>query len=369
MVNIITKFSEFHLPKILLQSIERIKYNTSTPIQSKAIPLILQGKDVLASAQTGTGKTAAFIIPVLAKLAEDPSNRTVVLAPTRELALQIVDFAKSLLGRNSHIKTALLIGGASIELQLKQLKAKPQLIIGTPGRLNHHLKEKNLVPSSIKTLVLDEIDNMLDLGFGIQLEKIIKLLPKARQTLMFSATLPENIIALAQKYLNNPVTVAVDSASKKSHSKIKQQVIYASEPEKYNHLVKEIRNRDGSIIVFVNTRFSAKKLLDKLKVDQLFAKAMHGDLKQRQRNQVLKSFRNESYRILIATNIAARGLDIPHVKHVINYDVPQCSDDYIHRIGRTGRAGNDGFAISFVSPYDKSKWKAINRKIDIKLQS
>ncbi|AIL64855.1 putative DEAD-box ATP-dependent RNA helicase [Rickettsiales bacterium Ac37b] len=365
MVSIITNFSEFHLPKVLLQSIERIKYNTPTPIQNKAIPFILKGQDVLASAQTGTGKTAAFIIPVIAKLTENPSSTTMVLAPTRELATQIIDFAKSLLGRNSHIKTALLIGGASIELQLKQLKAKPQLIIGTPGRVNHHLKEKSIVSSSITSLVLDEIDTMLDLGFGIQLEKIINFLPKTRQTLMFSATLPDNIVALAQKYLNKPVTVAVDTASKKSNGKIKQQVIYASEPEKYNHLVKEIRNRDGSIIVFVNTRFLAKKLLDKLKVDQLFAKAMHGDLKQRQRNQIIKSFRNESYRILIATNIAARGLDIPHVKHVINYDVPQCSDDYIHRIGRTGRAGNEGFAVSLVSPYDKSKWKAINRKIDI----
>jgi superfamily II DNA/RNA helicase len=360
MDNSITNFNSFNLPKELLDNIKHLNYTTPTSIQAKAIPVVMKNKDLLASAQTGTGKTAAFSIPVIADLLSNPNSSALILAPTRELALQIVDAAKKLIGRNNSIRTALLIGGASMGEQLKQLRSSPRFIVGTPGRVNDHFERRTLKLKNLKTLVLDEVDIMLDMGFDIQLEQIIRNLPKVRQTLMFSATLPKNIMNLAKKYLHNPETIAVEPAQK-TVTKIDQKVIYTSMPEKYNHLVNELSNKDDATIVFVNTKAYAEKLYIKLRDQNFLVEAIHGDLRQHKRDRIIRAFRNKKYNILIATNVAARGLDIPHLKCVINYDLPQCSEDYIHRIGRTGRAGAAGNAISLVAPQEKGKWNAIKK--------
>jgi superfamily II DNA/RNA helicase len=247
--------------------------------------------------------------------------------------------------------------------QLAQLHAKPRIIIGTPGRINDHLERKSLRLQNVGFFVLDEFDRMLDIGLGIQVDAIVKYLPKERQTLMFSATLPENILGLSQKYLQNPVRIAVGE-SNKPIGKIKQETIQVEESEKYGKLISELDQRQGSIIVFVKTKYGAEKLAVKLRKENHSADAIHGDLRQNKRDSVIRAFRDQKYRIMVATDIAARGLDIPHIEHVINYDMPQCPEDYIHRIGRTARAGAEGSAVNLISPLDGTKWRAIHRMLN-----
>ncbi len=356
-------FKALGLPQALFHALERMQFTTPTPIQAQAIPLALQGKDILGTAQTGTGKTGAFGIPLVAHLMQSQRGSALVLTPTRELAVQVIDMLKKLITSNSGIKTALLIGGESMGKQFQQLKARPRLIVGTPGRINDHLSRGTLMLRDTGFLVLDESDRMLDMGFGVQLEKIIKYLPQQRQTLMFSATLPDNIIKMSQKYLNDPVRISVGSTTAPI-AKIKQETVRLSEPEKYARLASELDSREGSIIVFVKTKWGAERLADKLARQERSADSIHGDLSQGRRDKVIQSFRNRKCRILVATDIAARGLDIPHVAHVINYDLPQCPEDYIHRIGRTGRAGAEGQAVNLITPADGAKWKAILRLLD-----
>lgn len=356
-------FKALGLPQALFHALERMQFTTPTPIQAQAIPLALQGKDILGTAQTGTGKTGAFGIPLVAQLMQSQRGSALVLTPTRELAVQVLDMLKKLISSNSGIKTALLIGGESMGKQFQQLKMRPRLIVGTPGRINDHLSRGTLMLRDAGFLVLDESDRMLDMGFGIQLEKIIKYLPQQRQTLMFSATLPDNIIKMSQKYLNDPVRISVGSTTAPI-AKIKQETVRLAEPEKYARLTSELDAREGSIIVFVKTKWGAERLADKLSRQEKSADSLHGDLSQGRRDKVIQSFRNRKCRILVATDIAARGLDIPHVAHVINYDLPQCPEDYIHRIGRTGRAGAEGQAVNLITPADGAKWKAILRLLD-----
>lgn len=359
-----TDFKSFGLPTLLVQSLNRMLFTTPTPIQQKTIPFGLEGRDVLASAQTGTGKTAAFAIPLVTKLMNDPRGAALVLTPTRELAVQVKEMIETLLKDIPSIKIALLIGGEPIPKQLSQLKARPRLIVGTPGRINDHLTRGSLMLHEASFLVLDEADRMLDMGFSPQLESIAKYLPKKRQTLMFSATFPANILQLAEKFLTNPERISIGAASVPA-TKIKQQVIHTQEIDKYNHLLTELNERAGSIIVFVKTKHGAKKLAIKLNGLNHKADAIHGDLDQRKRERVIGSFRSQKHRIMVATDIAARGLDIPHIEHVINYDLPQCPEDYIHRIGRTARAGAEGAALCLVSPEDMKKWKAICKLMNI----
>jgi ATP-dependent RNA helicase DeaD len=283
-----------------------------------------------------------------------------VLTPTRELAMQVIDVMRKLLGKEGKVRSALLIGGASMRDQFIALKSNPRLIVGTPGRINDHLDRGSLRLNKTNFLVLDETDRMLDMGFGIQIDAILEHLPENRQTLMFSATLPKGIVRLAQKYLNKPERIAVDSVTMAAEN-IKQDIVRTSEAEKYNKLVNELDIREGSILVFVKTKRGADQLAFKLNKEDFNSRAIHGDLKQNQRERVINDFRKEKCRILIATDVVARGLDIPHIKHVINYDLPQCPEDYIHRIGRTARAGAEGSALSLVSPQDSGKWHAINR--------
>ncbi|AZL16467.1 DEAD/DEAH box helicase [Rickettsiales endosymbiont of Stachyamoeba lipophora] len=337
-----------------------MNFTTPTPIQSEAIPVALEGKDILGSAQTGTGKTGAFAIPLVARMLGNERETALVLTPTRELAVQVMSTIQLLLGRSSSIKTALLIGGEPMPKQFQQLKGNPRVIVGTPGRINDHLRRGSVKLNNTKFLVLDETDRMLDMGFGIQLEDIAQHLPTERQTLMFSATLPHNIVRLSDKYLNNPVRIAIGSTTLPS-AQIKQEIIHTTEGNKYDQLLDQLEQREGSIIIFVKTKRGAEKLTEKLCDEGYDADTIHGDLRQGKREKVLRGFHNKKYRILIATDIAARGLDVPHIEHVINYDLPQCPEDYIHRIGRTGRAGAEGSALCLITPADRGKWRDIDR--------
>jgi ATP-dependent RNA helicase DeaD len=357
-------FQTLGISDTILQSLERLKFSTPTPIQVQAIPTALEGKDIVASAQTGTGKTFAFGIPLIEKLLSDPTGSALVLTPTRELALQVIQSLHTLLSKKMQAQTVLLIGGESIVPQLQKLRNKPRLIVGTPGRINDHLIRGTLNLKNVNFLVLDETDRMLDMGFSIQIDEIMKYITsEKRQTMLFSATLPKNIIKIAEKYLNDPVRIAVGSSNLPA-PKIKQDVVHIAEKEKYQNLLTQLNQRTGSIIVFVKTKMGAEKMAINLRKENHLVDAIHGDLRHNKRERVIKAFQNQKYRIMVATDIAARGLDIPHIEHVINYDLPQCPEDYIHRIGRTARAGNSGEAVCFVTPGDRSKWKAITFLMD-----
>jgi superfamily II DNA/RNA helicase len=268
----------------------------------------------------------------------------------------------NLVGRGN-IRTSLLIGGSPMQKQLKQMRRNPRLIVGTPGRINDHLKRKTLNLRNTSFLVLDEVDRMLDMGFTPQINQVLETVPRKHQTLLFSATLPSNILRLAETYLNNPERISAGSTSMPIE-KIKQEVLKVKSGDKYNQLIKEIYVRKGSILIFVKTRRNAEKMVKRLKYDDHDADAIHGNLRQNKRDRVIKAFRNNHFRILVGTDVASRGLDIPAIKHVINFDLPQVPEDFIHRIGRTARAGSEGSALSFIGDEDRSKWNAIQRLID-----
>lgn len=360
----IATFAEFGLPSFLLESLKHMKVTVPTPVQSGAIPPALKGLDILASAQTGTGKTIAYLIPLLTTLQNQAHGCALVLAPTRELAAQVKETVRQLIGRQ-HINSALLIGGEPMFKQYAALKRRPRIVIGTPGRINDHLSRGTLKLNDAHFLVLDETDRMLDMGFSQALETIARHLPEKRQTFMFSATLPPGIIKMSQNYLNNPQRIAIGSVNEPC-AKIKQEMIQTTSSEKFSCLLKTLSLHEGSKIIFVKTKIGADKLADKLKEHKMSVAAIHGDLKQRRRDQVIKQFREERIHVLVATDVAARGLDIPHIEVVVNFDLPQCPEDYIHRIGRTGRAGREGIAISFISPDERWKWKAIQNLIHAK---
>ena len=356
-------FNELKLPEKLLNSIIAMKFTTPTPIQAQAIPPALEGRDVLGSAQTGTGKTVAFGIPLINKLLTNPRGSALVLAPTRELAVQVLAQLKMLLGSGSGINTALLIGGESMPKQLAELRARPRIFVGTPGRINDHLERGSLMLHDTSFLVLDETDRMLDMGFGPQLDRIFKFLPAVRQTLMFSATLPDNIVKISKNFMKDPVRVSVGN-SNVAAPKIKQENIEVSDNSKYDVLLEQLEKRDGSVIIFVKTKFGADKMAKRLRTAKHTADAIHGDLRQNKRDYVIKQFRDCKFRILVATDIAARGLDIPHIAHVINYDLPQVAEDYIHRIGRTARADAEGHALNLIGGEDRAKWRAIQHLLN-----
>lgn len=355
-------FTGFGLPAKLLHALTRIGFTTPTPIQAQTIPLALAGEDVLGSAQTGTGKTGAFGIPLIAQMMENQESMALIMTPTRELAAQVLKALQQIIPV-ADIKTALLIGGEPMPRQFRQLNQNPRLIVGTPGRINDHLERGTLKLGKVRFLVLDETDRMLDMGFGIQIDKIVRHIPEDRQTLMFSATLPANIIKMSGKYMKSPKRVAVGSTTTPV-AQIRQELIHTNDADKYKQLLAQLLEREGSVIIFVKTKHGTERLADKLNKADHSADAIHGDLHQRRRDRVIQNFRDKKHRILVATDVAARGLDIPHIEHVINYDLPQCPEDYIHRIGRTARAGAEGAAVNFLTPTDGAKWKAIHRLIN-----
>ncbi len=356
-------FDGLGLHRVLAKSLAHMKYDTPTPIQAQAIPFALEGRDVLGSAQTGTGKTAAFSVPLIEFLLRNERGTALVMTPTRELGKQVMDVMHQLLGPKSKIKTAFLIGGEPMGKQCNQLRNRPRLVVGTPGRIDDHLRRGNLDLDDARFLVLDEMDRMLDMGFSIQIDAIVKHIPNDRQTLMFSATMPGNIMKMADKYLDNPERVAVGSTINPAKN-IKQEILHVSADTKYSTLVNELHARTGSVIIFVKTKRGADKMAKKLNNDEFDAQAIHGDLQQRKRDRVIKEYRNKRFRILVATDVVSRGLDVPHIEHVINYDLPQVPEDYIHRIGRTARAGASGSALCLLSPQDGRKWHAIEVLMD-----
>ena len=361
-------FRSIKIEESLKHSLSKMNFIKPTPIQGMAIPVALEGKDILGTAQTGTGKTLAFSIPLINKLILDKDAFALVMCPTRELASQVMEAIKSIISDKINIKTALLIGGESMQKQLRQLGNRSRIIVGTPGRINDHLKRRSLDLSATKYLVLDETDRMLDMGFSPQIEMVLKFVPKNHQTLLFSATLPQNILRISERYLNRPQRISAGSTSIPV-AKIKQETLQVFKENKYDELIDQFLLRKGSILVFVKTKRNADKMVKRLKEEGHSADAIHGDLRQSKRDRVINSFRKGLKRILIATDVAARGLDIPLIQHVINYDLPQIPEDYVHRIGRTARAGSEGSALTFLTPDDKLMWNSINKLIDPNFKS
>lgn len=356
------KFNEMNLSEQLLLAVEKLGFVEATPVQAETIPIALEGKDVMATANTGTGKTLAFAIPLLESFINSSGNEmALILAPTRELAMQIeIAIAKLIKAGNMRFGTALLIGGDSYDKQFAALKRRPQIIIGTPGRVIDHISRKKIQCASITTLVLDEADRMFDMGFGIQLEEIISQLPVGRQNLMFSATMLPAVRNLANKYLVDPKHIEVGSPIAAS-AQVTQETVKVTEKEKFAKLVELLSEHTGTTIVFVKTKVSADLIAEDLFDEGFKAAAIHGDLRQTKRERVLKSFRSGRFNILVATDVAARGLDIDNLQLVVNYDLPQSPEDYIHRVGRTGRGAATGLAISMISPQDTGKWMAIQK--------
>lgn len=357
-------FSLMGLPQSLLVALQRSNYTKPTPIQLQTIPIALQQHDILASAQTGTGKTLAFVLPMIARILDDDEVRALILTPTRELAQQVMSVITALLGKKSLIKSALLIGGEPFFKQRDKLKVKPKVIVGTPGRIIDHFSRKTLLPD-FNFLILDETDRMFDMGFGIQLEKIISQLPAARQNLMFSATFPLKVQKLAAKYLVKPSRILLNS-SVTPVAKLREENISLKEQDKYSKLLLQLQHSSGAVIIFVNTKVGADKLYYGLKKENHNVAVLHGDLNQSKRQRVMHGFRSGLYKIMVATDVAARGLDVPQIQYVINYDLPNCPEDYVHRVGRTARAGASGCAVNLITNKDQFKWNAIQRFINPK---
>lgn len=333
-------------------------FTQPTPVQKEAIPPAFKGRDIVATAQTGTGKTGAFAIPLLARILEGSKRPVLILAPTRELAEQISQVIKDLTRPSPEIRHALIIGGSSYGRQARDLSQHPMFVIGTPGRLLDQVQLGNLQLSTFGALVIDEADRLLDMGFEKQLEDIIRKLPKDRQTMMFTATLAPEIQKLTERYLKDPVSIQIGAANKPIDA-IDQDILMISAAEKPHHLIREIDKVAGSLIVFTKTKDRADRVALLLEQAGHEVAALHGDLSQRQRRVAIEGLRSGRYRILVATDIAARGIDVPHIRHVVNYDLPMSPEDYVHRIGRTGRAGAKGHSIAFVTPEDAHLWRRI----------
>ena len=351
-------FSNFDLSNESRKALEGLGFKNPTPIQSKAIPAGLSGQDILANAQTGSGKTLAFALPLIEKIKNNTNSSGLILTPTRELAKQIFSVVNIILSYHEKIRSILLIGGEGIYTQSNSLKKSPQIIIGTPGRINDHLDRGSLNINNCDLVVLDETDKMLEMGFEFQVRDILKAIKNKKQMLMFSATLPNQIIKLSSKYSNNPQRISIQQ-NEVLNFNIKQDVIKVSPKDKFKELSNQIKKRDGSILVFVKTKYGTEKLSKRLKKDGIKSTALHGGLRQNKRSRILDYFRDEKFRIMIATDIASRGIDVPHIEHVINYDLPQAPEDFVHRIGRTARAGSVGEALSFITPNDSKIWKSI----------
>ncbi|MGG4203367.1 DEAD/DEAH box helicase [Paenibacillus jamilae] len=337
--------------------------SSPTPVQQESIPLLMEGQDVIAEAHTGTGKTLAFLLPILQKLNLDKRHpQALVIAPTRELALQITEEANILAATEPSLSLLAVYGGQDVERQLRKLKGGAQLIIGTPGRLLDHLRRGTLDLGGIKMLVLDEADQMLHMGFLNDVETILQEVPYRRQTMLFSATMPAGIRKLARVYMNEPVDVKVKSASSVPVSQIRQVVVQTTDRGKQQALVDMLNtDRPYLAVIFCRTKRRAAKLNEELQEMGFESGELHGDLSQNKREQVMKAFREAKLQLLVATDVAARGLDVEGVTHVFNYDMPQDAESYIHRIGRTGRAGGKGVAVTLATPRDVPELRNIQR--------
>ncbi len=341
------KFSDFALCEPILQNLKHKKYETPTPIQDQAINHLLEGRDLIGLANTGTGKTAAFLLPLINKVWNDKSQKVLIIAPTRELAQQIeVEFRQ--FSWNMKLFSAICVGGAPVFKQIGNLKRNPHFVIGTPGRLKD-LSERGLVDfTKFNNIVLDEVDRMLDMGFVDEIKEIVKQLPEDRQSLFFSATMPIKIRDLVTKILKDPITVEIKSGQ--TTENVDQDIVRVRDREmKFTQLSEILRQDDSKkVLIFIETKAEVEKLTRNLVTEGFKADSIHGDKKQHQRQRALTSFKRDDINILVATDVAARGLDINDISHVINYTVPQTYNDYIHRIGRTGRGMKKGSALTFV---------------------
>lgn len=360
-MNNLKTFAEFGLEPKVLQAITELGFEEATPIQEQAIPIALTGADMIGQAQTGTGKTAAFGIPLISKIArEEEKILALVMTPTRELAIQVAEEIGKLT-RFKGLRSLAIYGGQDIGRQIRGLKKKPQIIIGTPGRLLDHINRKTIRLDDVQTIVLDEADEMLDMGFMEDIQSILKLVPEERQTMLFSATMPPNIQRLAQQFLKNPQHVSV-IPKQISAPLIDQAYIEVPERQKFEALSRLIDMESPDLaIVFGRTKRRVDELAEGLQKRGYSADGLHGDLSQNQRDAVMRKFRDGSIDVLVATDVAARGLDVSGVTHVINFDLPQDPESYVHRIGRTGRAGKEGTAWSFVTPREMDHLHLIER--------
>lgn len=353
------KFIELNLSDAILAAIEKAGFETPSPIQEQTIPLALEGKDVIGQAQTGTGKTAAFGLPTLNKIdVENPAIQALVIAPTRELAVQSQEELFRF-GREKGVKVRSVYGGSSIEKQIKALKSGAHIVVGTPGRLLDLIKRKALKLNGIETLILDEADEMLNMGFLEDIESIISRVPESRQTLLFSATMPDAIKRIGVQFMKDPEHVKI-AAKELTTDLVDQYYIRIKENEKFDTMTRLMDVDQPELsIVFGRTKRRVDELTRGLKLRGYRAEGIHGDLDQGKRLRVLRDFKNDNLDILVATDVAARGLDISGVTHVYNYDIPQDPESYVHRIGRTGRAGKSGLSITFVSPNEMGYLKII----------
>ncbi len=348
----------------LLDTLERLKFTVPTPIQEKSIPVAIEGKDIIGIAQTGTGKTLAFGIPMLQRLALSKGKGLIVL-PTRELALQ-VDEALHGVGRSLGLRTAVLIGGASMKLQVNWIRNNPHIVIATPGRLLDHLQQATVSLRDTRILVLDEADRMLDMGFAPQIKRILAVVPKDRQTMLFSATMPPDIVRIATGHMKLPLRVEV-APSGTAAERVEHELFVVHRDAKNRLLEKVLAEYHGTVLVFSRTKHGAKKLTRFVKHLGHTAAEIHSNRSLAQRRDALEGFKKGAYRVLIATDIAARGIDVTGIELVLNYDLPSTAEDYVHRIGRTGRAGLAGKAISFAMPDQRSDVLAIERLLRMRL--
>ena len=365
------KFEELNLESSIIKAVQEMGFEETSPIQAKAIPIVLEGKDILGQAQTGTGKTAAFGIPLLQRInAKDKHLQAVILCPTRELAIQVAEEIRKLAKFMHGIKVLPIYGGQDIVKQIRSIKAGTQIVIGTPGRIMDHMNRKTVKFDHVTMVVLDEADEMLDMGFREDIETILSDIPRERQTLLFSATMPKPIMELARTYQKDAEIIRVVK-KELTVPKITQYYYEVKKKNKNEVLCRLLDIYDPKLsLVFCNTKRMVDELVEVLKGRGYFAEGLHGDLKQSQRDRVMNGFRNGKTDILVATDVAARGIDVDDVEAVFNYDVPQDDEYYVHRIGRTGRAGREGMAFTFVVGREMYKLKDIMRycKTKIKLQ-
>ncbi|MCU1322064.1 MAG: box helicase domain protein [Acidobacteriaceae bacterium] len=368
-------FTDFNISDSLKNRLTSAGFTLPTPVQAKAIPPALEGADILATASTGTGKTLSFLIPMIQRMDANsvPSTkgkrgpiRALILLPTRELAMQVLEaYAKLVPGAKND--AVLVCGGLSENNQLDQLDRGPRLVVATPGRLEDFLRRRSININSVEMLVLDEVDRMLDMGFLPAIRRIVGALPKTRQTMCYSATLDANIREIVKDYVSKPVRIEIGTTSKPS-DRVELRVYTVMQDQKLGLLDQMLREEEGTFLVFSRTKHGADRISKKLEKLGHDADVIHGDRSQSQRTAALKGFANGKHRVLVATDVAARGIDVNDIAHVVNYDLPNASDDFVHRIGRTGRAGKKGVATTFVAPQEKSDARKLERELKIKFE-